>query len=238
MMLEHALEDGLYKLQPTEETEEASVIGLTELVLFPHEGHIFLDTLPSGRQCITHDLTMERFELPVSASGFELEFGESFATCCDDTNFVLLEERLTKQLLVGKNGVMFVKHKQLDDTIKKYSLTDRYQEYSFRNAFLENSMGGRVHSPGLLHANASGHFAPCLEPFQDLRAPWPQGREQHSKQVGVQSDASVDQATLRAERQGLACQGQHSFVTRGVNEKLGPRAEHTSRWHAGFAPLH
>ena len=41
----------------------AVVTDLGELTLMPHEEYVFIDKLPSGRQCITHLLALERLEL-------------------------------------------------------------------------------------------------------------------------------------------------------------------------------
>ena len=75
----------------------------------------------------------------MSSTGFELELSAGYGACIDDSDYVLLEDRLRKQLLRGSNGVLFVEHKQPDDTIKTYSLTDRYQEFCNRRAVLKGS---------------------------------------------------------------------------------------------------
>ena len=100
-----------------------------------HRGKVFLDTMPDGSQIVTHATVLPQHPVPPSSSPYELVIDEEdgFGALVSEDGYLMLEEWLPNQLLIGANGIHYMQYEHAADSFSLSNVTQRHQDYIIKD---------------------------------------------------------------------------------------------------------
>lgn len=105
--------------------------------MLAHEGHTWVDTV-AGKQILTHELLLKRWELPENGGPWHLVFVEGFGSLVSDQTdrVIFLEEWMPEQVWVEHGERFLVEHIELGGKVEKQrsSLDALLRQHACREA--------------------------------------------------------------------------------------------------------